>query len=239
MKKKNIFASCAVTGLLLSALVACGGNNPTSAKPESKPTSEATPSSEVAPASDPKSEAPASTPAGDSTPAPVAKPIKTWSGDETKAGMSNASADEVKDTTGDIQFAAYKLGKQGDTVTFKWTPTEAGKVAFNLVFTTKAANATNATFWYQSATSTQAKMQIAVDGKTLDTPADNPNFQDICGGADGVVESEGMADIALANPVSYKMAEFDVQAGVENSIVVTYLGGGYSFYIVGAEIFKA
>ena len=248
MKKKNLFVSCAALSLLLASLIACNGNNSSKA-PESK--ADSTPASEPVsvPASEPVSEPvsePASTPASEpvSTPASEnpgpAAALKTWSADEVKAGLSNASAKEVKDETGDVQFTAYKLGTANDTVTFKWTPTadQAGKVAFNLIFTTKSGNATNATFWYQSSSSTNAKMEISVDGTALPTPSDNPNFQDLAG-ADGVVDSDVADSGTLANPISYKMAEFDVTAGAENTIVVKYLGGGYSFYIAGAAVYKA
>ena len=240
MKMTKVFGACA----LLLALTVAGCNNDktsaaetTSGKPAS--TTSAAPTTSQAPATS-TSTVPATT---SQNPQPATPALKTWTAEETKAGMSNATAKEVKDETGDVQFTVYKLCTADDTVTFKWTPTaeQAGKVAFKLFFTTKAGNATNATFWKKSATSTDDKMTVTVDGQAVAAPEAEVayTFQDICGGADAVVESDVEDSGALANPVEYKLAEYNVTAGTENTIVVTYHGGGYSFYIAGATVYKA
>lgn len=251
--KKGIFmifkkGLSALALLLALTVVGCNGNKESS-KPAASSAAPSAAASSKAPSAADTSKAPSSAPASSApaassqAPAPVpgTNALKAWSSDETKAGMSNASAKEVKDETGDVQFTAYKLGTANDTVTFKWTPTadQAGKVVFKLFFTTKAGNATNATFWKQSATSSNAKMSVAVDGTDIAAPETDVNFEDICGGADGVVESDAADSGTLANPVEYQLAEYNVTAGEENTVVVTYNGGGYSFYIVGAFVYKA
>ena len=235
----------AIALLLALTVVGCNGNKE-SVKPASSAApaaSSQTPSQSSASAASSKAASSAAPAASSKAPAPVpgTNALKAWSSDETKAGMSNASAKEVKDETGDVQFTAYKLGTANDTVTFKWTPTadQAGKVVFKLFFTTKAGNSTNATFWKQSATSSNTKMAVAVDGTDIAAPETDVNFEDICGGADGVVESDAADSGTLANPVEYQLAEYNVTAGTENTVVVTYHGGGYSFYIVGAFVYKA
>ena len=152
----------------------------------------------------------------------------------------DATVQEVKDETGDVQFAAYKIGSN-KSFTLKWTPTaeQAGKVALNLILTNKVSNADVAYFWYKGEDASSAKTELSIDGTALATPSENPNFTAMAGGADKVVESDVDDDGKLANPISFKVAEFTVTAGQENTISVKYLGGGYSFYYVGAEIFKA
>lgn len=252
--KKGIFMNfkkglSALALLLALTVVGCNGNKesskPAASSAAPAASSQAPAQSSAAAASSKASSSAAASSKADSSQAPAPVPgtnaLKAWSSDETKAGMSNASAKEVKDETGDVQFTAYKLGTANDTVTFKWTPTadQAGKVVFKLFFTTKAGNATNATFWKQSATSSNAKMAVAVDGTDIAAPETDVNFEDICGGADGVVESDVADSGTLANPVEYQLAEYNVTAGAENTVVVTYHGGGYSFYIVGAFVYKA
>lgn len=242
MKMKKVFSACA----LLLALTVAGCNNgkssaadTTSNKPASSQQSTNKPSTSATPAPSTSAAPSTSTPA----PQPLGPALKTWTAEEVKAGMSNASAKEVKDETGDVQFTVYKLGTANDTLTLEWTPTaeQAGKVVFKLFFTTKAGNAASATFWKQSATSQNDKMSISVDGQAVAAPEAELayTFEDICGGTDGVVESDVEDNGALANPVEYKMAEYNVTAGAKNTIVVTYLGGGYSFYIAGATVYKA
>ena len=237
MKMNKVFGACAL--LLALAVVGCN-SNPSSEAPASSPAPASQPATSqpasVAPSSEaPSSEAPTSQ-------APASNALKTWSGDETKNGMSDASAKEVKDETGDVQFVAYKLGTANDTLTLKWTPTaeQAGTVAFKLFFTTKASNASKATFWKQSSTSDNDKMTISVDGTAINAPEAELRytFEDICGGADGVVNSDASDSGTLANPVEYQMAQYTATAGTESTVVITYLGGGYSFYIVGASVYK-
>ena len=104
-------------------------------------------------------------------------------------------------------------------------------------FITKSSNATNATFWATSSGST--KTSVSVDGNDQAAPSENPNFQDLAGGADGVVDSDASDSGKLANPIDYALCTFTAVAGTEHTIVVTYHGGGYSFYIAGAKIVKA
>ena len=237
---KNVKICSTILALLALGVVSCNGNNNSSASnsvaPSSSAASDSTSSapsgsSDVAPSSESSNPASSEAPAGGT--------IFTWSAADVKAGFSNASAKEVKDETGDVQFTAYKLGTADDTATFKWTPTaeQAGNVSFVLNFTTKSSNATNATFWATSSGST--KMSVSVDGVTKDAPTtDNPNFQDLAGGADGVVDSDVEDSGTLANPIDYALCSFTAVAGTEHTIVVTYHGGGYSFYISGAKIVK-
>lgn len=234
MKHTKLFG--ALIALMALGVVACNGGG------QSSPESSATPkssSSAPAPSSSPvpsSSEAPTSS--SDSQ-APVEGALFSWSAADLKAGLSNASATEVKDETGDVQFTAYKLGTANDTATFKWTPAadQGGKVSFVLIFTTKSSNATNATFWATSSGS--EKMSVSVDGTKMAAPDGNPNFQDLAGGASGVVDSDAADSGTLANPIEYGLCEFTAVAGQEHTIVVTYLGGGYSFYLCGAKIVKA
>ena len=237
MKKAKICS--AVIALLALGVVACNGNNNSSASNSSaapSSSSSAAPSSEssVAPASSESSLAPSSS----SSEAPAGGAIFSWSAADIKAGLSNANATEVKDETGDVQFTAYKLGTADDTLTLKWTPAadQAGEVSFVLNFTTKSSNATNATFWATSSGS--EKMSVSIDGNKKAAPDGNPNFQDLAGGADGVVDSDAADSGTLANPIDYALCTFTAVAGQEHTIVVTYHGGGYSFYISGAKIVK-
>ncbi len=239
MKHTKLFG--ALIALLALGVVACnGGQKESSSSSASTPASSspapAPSSSSEAPVPSSSSEAPASS-SSDSQ-APVAGALFSWSAADLKAGLSNASATEVKDETGDVQFTAYKLGTANDTATFKWTPTadQGGKVSFVLIFTTKSINATNATFWATSSGS--EKMSVSVDGNKMAAPDGNPNFQDLAG-ADGVVDSDVADSGTLANPIEYGLCEFTAVAGQEHTIVVTYYGGGYSFYLCGAKIVKA
>ena len=232
--KKTKFCST-VVALLALGIVACNGNNSSSAPASSAAPSSQAPTSSEAPVVSSSSEAPAS------SVAPVAGALYSWSASQIKAGLTVDSVKEVKDETGDVQFTAYKLGTKNDFLTLKWTPSadQAGNVSFVLNFTTKASNATKATFWLTDSGSA-AKMSVSVDGKEMDKPTtDNPNFQDLAGGADGVVNSDADDSGTLANPIDYALCSFTAVAGQEHTIVVTYLGGGYSFYVSGAKIVRA
>ena len=161
--------------------------------------------------------------------------LKEWDAAETKAGLSNASAKEVKDTTGDVQFTVYKLGTKNDYVEFKFTPTEAKKVVFNYTFTTKHGNADKTYFWNQDAAITSArKHQIFVNGTEIGYPAENPSFQEMAG--ENLVKSEASDSGELANPITVALFEFDLVANQENVIKIQYIGSGYSTYVGGAKL---
>ena len=172
--------------------------------------------------------------AGGETPAALPE----WDAAAVKAGLSNQSAKEVTghyEEGGTETFTAYKIANANESLTLTYKSASAQKVGLALYMTTKHTNVGSAGVWYQGSSQ---KTKIALNGTELTAPAqaDDKNLQQWgCTTASPDAKDSGSA---LANPVWVTMIELDLIAG-DNTIVITYLGGGYSYWIAGAKLIPA
>ena len=175
-------------------------------------------------------------PAGD-TPAPQEVVVKEWDAAAIKAGLSNASAKEVTghyEAGGTETFTAYKIGTANDKVTLSYTSSAAEKVSLKLLMTTKNSNINDCGIWYQGE---GQKTKITLNGTELTAPAKADDKNMAAWGATTASPDAKDSGSALSNPVWVTMIEFDLVAA-ENTIVIEYLGGGYSYWIAGAKLVK-
>lgn len=164
--------------------------------------------------------------------------VNEWNAAAVKAGLSNASAKEVTGhfvADGAETFTAYKIADTGDKLTLSYEAAAAKKVALKLYMTTKNSNVASCGIWYQG---DGQKTKITLNGTELTAPAkaDDKNLQ---GWGAGTASPDAKdSGSSLSNPVWVTMIEFDLAAGA-NTIVLEYLGGGYSYWIAGAKLVEA
>ena len=103
-----------------------------------------------------------------------------------------------------------------------------------LLLGVKKGNQAKTGFWYQ-VDSTQnplpAKDKITVNGKDVVPPEKDVEF------SDATVESDQSDSGTLMVPVWKTVCNVELQQGA-NTIVLTYLAGGYSLYLCGARLSK-
>ena len=175
-------------------------------------------------------------PAGD-TPAPQEVVVKEWDAAAIKAGLSNSSAKEVTghyEADGAETFTAYKIGTANDKVTLSYTSSAAEKVSLKLLMTTKNSNINDCGIWYQGE---GQKTKITLNGTELTAPAKADDKNMAAWGATTASPDAKDSGSALSNPVWVTMIELNL-AAAENTIVIEYLGGGYSYWIAGAKLVK-
>ena len=173
----------------------------------------------------------------DDTPAPQEVVVKEWDAAAIKAGLSNASAKEVTghyEAGGTETFTAYKIGTANDKVTLSYTSSAAEKVSLKLLMTTKNSNINDCGIWYQGE---GQKTKITLNGTELTAPAKADDKNMAAWGATTASPDAKDSGSALSNPVWVTMIEFNLVAA-ENTIVIEYLGGGYSYWIAGAQLVK-
>ena len=164
-------------------------------------------------------------------------PVYTWESAAVKAGLSNGGATEATGhyvEGGEETFTTWKMGTAGDKLTLTYTAAAAGKVTLRLAMTTKNSNVASAGVWYQGSSQ---KTKVTLNGTELPAPAkeDDKNLQQWGCTVRSPDAKDGSS--ALACPIWVDLIELDLVAG-ENTIVIDYLGGGYSYWFSGAQLAK-
>ena len=155
-------------------------------------------------------------------------------GDDFKAGLSSSGTKATgTPKAGGDEFTVYKCS---GTYTLTYNSATAQRVMLRLLLTTKFSNVGAAGVWWQGDTQ---KFTVKIGDTTLDplvaTKADEKFFS----GYNCNVESTAKdGSSSLAVPVWIDMGEMDLVAG-DNTIVVTFNGGGYTPWWGGAAFAKA
>ena len=162
-------------------------------------------------------------------------PVKSWSSADIKAGLTEGNNLKEKDFNNSLPgVKGYKFNDANTTCTLTYEAAEAGTFAFELLLGVKKGNQAKTGFWYQ-VDSTQnplpAKDKITVNGKDVVPPEKDVEF------SDATVESDQSDSGTLMVPVWKTVCNVELQQGA-NTIVLTYLAGGYSLYLCGARLSK-
>lgn len=174
-------------------------------------------------------------------------PVKEWDAAAIKSAISGGTATEVTghyEAGGTDTFTAYKIGTANMAITLNVNSESAQHVKLQLQLTTKHTNASKCGFWWQLPNGKSAledvvqKSKIELGGVALPVPEEKSlnyiNFASF-----NPVESPDAKDngSALSNPVWAEVIEMDLAQG-ENTIKITYLDGGYSYWVAGAKLVK-
>ena len=131
-------------------------------------------------------------------------------------------------------IVGYKFNKTTAVATFTYTPEAAGTYTLKLLLSPKKGNQASTGFWKQDGAE---KTRITVNGVQLEAPENDLDFS-VC-----TVESATAADgnswskTAMMEPVWFEIADVTLTAG-ENTIVVQWIAGSYSYFLCGAAIHK-
>ena len=154
-------------------------------------------------------------------------------GDDFKAGLSNSGTKATgTPKAGGDEFTVYKCS---GTYTLTYNSAAAQKVVLRMLLTTKFSNVGLAGVWWQGSTQ---KFTVKVGETTLDAPFATEDEPFLSGYGCSVESTAKDGSSSLAVPVWVDMLELDLAAG-DNTIVVTFNGGGYTPWWGGAAFAKA
>ena len=181
-----------------------------------------------------------------STPTPVA-PVKEWSAADIKAAIAGGTATEVSGkyaADSDETFTAYKISTANMTITLNVNVAEAQHVKLQLKMATKFSNLSKCGIWWQLPNGKSGldnvvqKTEVSLGGQALPVPEEKSlEYTNLA--SYNPVQSPDAKDSGspLSAPVWVDMLELDLAAG-DNTIVVKYLDGGYSYWVAGAQLVK-
>ena len=156
-------------------------------------------------------------------------PLKEWVKGELTAAIPNAAS--LTSTTYADSVVGYKWNSADNAVaTFTYTPAAAGTYTLKLLLSPKSGNQAKTGFWKQDS---DAKTSITVNGVALVAPETDLDFT-VCT-VSSATGRDGRS--TMMEPVWFEIANITLTAE-ENTIVVSYLTGGYSYFLCGAAIYK-
>jgi hypothetical protein len=162
-------------------------------------------------------------------------PVKTWSSEDIKAGLTEGKTLTEKDFNNSLPgVKGYKFNKADTTCTLTVNCEAAGTFDFALLLGVKSGNQSKTGFWYQVDSTDSplpAKDKITVNGTDVVPPENDVTFDD------ATERSDQSDNGTLMVPVWKTVCQVSLQAG-DNTIVISYLAGGYSLYLCGAQLMK-
>ncbi|MBO4703575.1 MAG: hypothetical protein J5617_01945 [Bacilli bacterium] len=178
---------------------------------------------------------------------PVA-PVQEWDAAAIKtaiAGGTPAEATGHYEADGTETFTAYKISTAGMTITLNYNSAEAQHVKLELKLATKNSNTSRCGIWWQlpnNAASDIAnvvqKTEVSLGGQALPVPEEKSlNYDNLANYNPAKSPDAKDGSSSLCCPVWVKVIELDLAAG-DNTIVVKYLDGGYSYWVAGAQLVK-
>ena len=182
-----------------------------------------------------------------STPTPVA-PIQEWDAAAVKAAIAGGTPAEATghyEADGTETFTAYKISTKGMTITLNYNSAEAQHVKLELKLATKNSNTSACGIWWQLPNGAQSdvanvvqKTEVSLGGQALPVPEEKSlNYDNLANYNPAKSPDAKDGSSSLCCPVWVKVIELDLAAG-DNSIVVKYLDGGYSYWVAGAQLVK-
>ena len=160
---------------------------------------------------------------GDDTPAGPTI-VNEWSLDTIKANRTDSGWDADKDWGADGK--GFKFNKVGG-FTVKYTSESAQKVTLQLKISVKYSNRSKTGFWAQA---DEAEVKTKVEFNDATITGTEPDFT-------GVTNSSVSDSGTLSIPEWFDIIELNLIAG-ENTLTISYVAGGYSFYMCGARLVK-
>ena len=178
---------------------------------------------------------------------PVA-PVKEWSAADIKAAIAGGTPSEVTghyEENGTETFTAYKISTKGMTITLNYNSAEAQHVKLELKLATKNSNTSACGIWWQLPNGAQSdvanvvqKTEVSLGGQALPVPEEKSlNYDNLANYNPAKSPDAKDGSSSLSCPVWVKVIELDLAAG-DNTIVVKYLDGGYSYWVAGAQLVK-
>lgn len=181
-----------------------------------------------------------------STPTPVA-PIQEWDAAAIKAAIAGGTPAEVTghyEADGTETFTAYKISTAGMTITLNYNSAEAQHVKLELKLATKNSNTSACGIWWQLPNGKSGlenvvqKTEVSLGGQALPVPEEKSlNYDNLANYNPAKSPDAKDGSSSLCCPVWVKVIELDLAAG-DNTIVVKYLDGGYSYWVAGAQLVK-
>ena len=176
-----------------------------------------------------------------------AKPaLPEWDAAAILAGLSNQSATTATghfEENGEETFTIYKFGSEGDKLTLTYNSSAAQKVVLELYMSTKNSNTSKCGIWWQlpngaasDVNNVVQKTEVKLGEDTLAVPEEKSlEYKNLA--SFNPTKSPDAKDngSSLSCPVWVSLIELDLAAG-ENTIVINYLAGGYSYWIGGARL---
>ena len=162
-------------------------------------------------------------------------PVKTWSSADIKASLVGPSTLTEKDFNNSLPgVKGYKFNKADTNCTLTVNMAADGTFNLELLLGVKKGNQSKTGFWYQvdsTSSPLPAKDKVTVNGVDVVPPENDVTFED------ATVESDQSDNGTLMVPVWKTVCEVSLKAG-DNTIVISYLSGGYSLYLCGAQLSK-
>ena len=153
-------------------------------------------------------------------------PLNVWSLDEIKANRTNSGWDADKDWGDGVK--GFKFNKANGGFTITYTADSAQTVKLQLMIAVKYSNRGSTGFWKQGSSDKTSVTLGTVDPVALS--GSEPNFANV---KESTVDDGGK----LSVPEWFDICNVNLVEG-ENTITVTFLTGGYSYYICGARLMK-
>ena len=165
----------------------------------------------------------------------ISIPVKTWSSEDIANGLTAGNSLTVKDFNNSLPgVKGYKFNSASVNCTLTVNCEAAGTFDLELLLGVKSGNQSKTGFWYQVDSSQDpkpAKDKITVNGTDVVPPANDVDFSDC------TTASDQSDNGTLMVPQWKTVCQVSLNAG-ENTIVITYLAGGYSLYLCGARLSK-
>ena len=153
--------------------------------------------------------------------------LKEWVKEDLTAAIPNHAS--LTSTTYANGIIGYKFNSATNAIaTFTYTSATAGTFNLRLLLSPKDGNQGSTGFWKYNG---NAKSKITVNGTELAAPANDVDMS-VC-----TVKSETAKDgtSVMREPLWFDMPNIELVAG-ENTIVVQFLAGSYSYFLCGAAI---
>ena len=159
--------------------------------------------------------------------------FQQYLGNDFKAGLSNSATEKTGTPVGGgDEFTIWKCsGKY--TVTYN--SASAQKVVLRMFLSNKYANVSKAGVWWQGSTQ---KMTVKLGEEAIPAPVTQQQEKYFSGYGCNQESTAADGSDTLAVPVWIELVELDLAAG-DNTIEVTFNGGGYTSWWGGAELAKA
>ena len=177
-----------------------------------------------------------------------AAPLKELDAAAVKAAIAGGTPSETTghyEENGTETFTAYKISSSGMTITLNYNSAEAQHVKLELKLATKNSNTGRCGIWWQlpnGAASDVAnvvqKTEVSLGGTPLPVPEEKSlNYDNLANYNPAKSPDAKDGTSSMCCPVWVKVIELDLAAG-DNTIVVKYLDGGYSYWVAGAQLVK-
>lgn len=150
--------------------------------------------------------------------------IQEWNYNDLISCRTDSGWNSPKDWGDGVQ--GFKFNKAG-SVTLSIVSNRAMTARLELLIAVKYQNRTRTGFWKQDGVE---KTRIEINGNIIEPPANDVNFEN-------VVESEVTDSGRLSIPEWFSITDFPLVVGT-NTITISFINGGYSYFLCGARVLE-